>query len=104
MLAARELRELGPATTERQTKGNIVQAIDQVAKRLGNTRATCRKYYIHPALLDAYQQGIVPPPVPDAPTEKREQPATSLRRHEDATLEFIRSRLSASPTPPSPAS
>jgi DNA topoisomerase-1 len=35
----------------------IVKAIDHVADRLGNTRAVCRKCYIHPAVLDAYHAG-----------------------------------------------
>jgi DNA topoisomerase IB len=29
-----------------------------VAKRLGNTKAVSRKCYIHPAILDAYMQGV----------------------------------------------
>jgi DNA topoisomerase I len=28
-----------------------------VAKKLGNTKAVCRKCYIHPAILDAYMDG-----------------------------------------------
>jgi DNA topoisomerase-1 len=57
MLAARELWTLGPAASERQAKRNINRAIDTVSERLGNTRAVCRKYYIHPLLLDAYLKG-----------------------------------------------
>jgi DNA topoisomerase-1 len=33
---------------------NIVRAIDSVAQKLGNTRAVCRKCYVHPAILAAY--------------------------------------------------
>lgn len=33
--------------------------IDQVAKRLGNTRSVCRKYYIHPRLLEHYEKGTI---------------------------------------------
>ena len=32
-------------------------AVDQVANRLGNTRAVCRKSYIHPAVVDAWLEG-----------------------------------------------
>ena len=32
-------------------------AIEQVAKQLGNTRAVCRKCYVHPAVIDAYLDG-----------------------------------------------
>ncbi len=35
-------------------KKHLVRAIDAVAKRLGNTKAVCRKCYVHPAILDAY--------------------------------------------------
>ncbi len=39
------------------TRNGIPAIIDGVAARLGNTRAVCRKYYIHPGLLRAYSEG-----------------------------------------------
>ncbi len=60
MLAGVKLREMGPAATQREAKRNIIRAIDAVAERLGNTRMVCRKYYVHPALLHAYLQGLIP--------------------------------------------
>jgi len=41
----------------RSGKKGLVEAIDEVAAALGNTRAICRKYYIHPAVSDAYLGG-----------------------------------------------
>jgi DNA topoisomerase-1 len=38
---------------------SIVAAIDEVAERLGNTRAVCRKFYIHPLLLEARLNGVL---------------------------------------------
>jgi DNA topoisomerase I len=35
-------------------KRNIVAALDCVAEHLGNTRAVCRKSYVHPGLLASY--------------------------------------------------
>ena len=61
MLAAESLREMGPATTKRDAERNVLRAIDRTAERLGNTRAVCRKYYIHPALIEAYVEGAVLP-------------------------------------------
>lgn len=46
-----------PASKTRCGKA-IVEAVDRVAEVLGNTRAVCRRCYIHPAVLDAYQAGI----------------------------------------------
>lgn len=54
VLAARELVAAGPSGSERETKHNVVEATRRVARRLGNRPATCRKYYIHPAIIDAY--------------------------------------------------
>src|SRR5204862_5451039 len=41
----------------RAAKDNVVSAIQAVAERLGNRPATCRKYYVHPAVLDLYMAG-----------------------------------------------
>ncbi len=41
--------------TER--KKNINQMLDIVSGHLGNTRAVCRKYYVHPALVRMYEEG-----------------------------------------------
>jgi DNA topoisomerase-1 len=54
VLACCKLREFAPFTTETEAKKNVVQAIAQVASRLGNTASVCRKCYVHPGVLDAY--------------------------------------------------
>jgi DNA topoisomerase I len=59
MLAVRALRDLGPMDTEREAKSAIVRAVDQVAEQLNNTRAVCRKYYIHPTVLETYLAGTM---------------------------------------------
>jgi len=43
------------STTAR--KKQLVTAIDEVATQLRNTRAVCRKCYIHPAVLETYLDG-----------------------------------------------
>lgn len=37
----------------------IVCAVKEAARVLGNTPATCRKYYVHPAVLDAWRDGKI---------------------------------------------
>ncbi len=93
MLAAAALREIGvvPGPARAQKK-LIVQAIDRVAERLGNTRAVCRKYYVHPAVLEAYMDGhVVPPPPPGGRRSGR--PAAALRRNEADVLQLIHRHL-----------
>jgi len=44
-------REVNP------TKAALVDVVKSVAEKLGNRPATCRKYYIHPAVMDCYLSG-----------------------------------------------
>ena len=47
-------KETGTCDTITDTKRNIIAALDQVAAHLGNTRTVCRKYYVHPVIIDLY--------------------------------------------------
>jgi DNA topoisomerase-1 len=57
ILAVEALVEFGPAEGERQAKSTILKVVDRVAERLNNTRAVCRKYYVHPAVFETYAAG-----------------------------------------------
>jgi DNA topoisomerase-1 len=57
VLGVLELSAAGPGRNERESKKKIVHAVKAVAHRLGNRPTTCRKYYVHPAILDAYSDG-----------------------------------------------
>jgi DNA topoisomerase-1 len=95
MLAAVELRAMGPASSRREADRNIVRAIDAVSERLGNTRAVCRKYYVHPALVQAYLLGLTAPLSPAAPSRRarRRQSPASLRRDEVVVLQFLQEKV-----------
>jgi DNA topoisomerase-1 len=55
----------------RGTKASIARACAVVADRLGNTVAVCRKSYIHPAVIDAYESGALPRLMRSAARRKR---------------------------------
>jgi DNA topoisomerase I len=93
MLAAAALREMGLAPTKRAAERNVLAAIDRTAERLGNTRAVCRKYYIHPALIDAYLEGAVLPSLPEPVWQERRTDGPTLRRHEAEVLAFLKERV-----------
>lgn len=57
--AVAALRALGPVEGEREAKSAILKAIDRVAGQLNNTRAVCRKYYVHPAVFETYAAGTM---------------------------------------------
>ena len=57
VFAAMALAAQGPAETEPGAKRKIAAAIKEVAQQLGNTPAICRKSYVHPAVIAAYEDG-----------------------------------------------
>jgi DNA topoisomerase-1 len=61
-------------------KANIKAVIDEVADSLGNTPTICRKCYVHPALLEAYETG-------DFAVRKSKR--AGLSPHEASVLTFL---------------
>jgi DNA topoisomerase-1 len=43
------------AMNETDKKKNVLKALDEVSNRLGNTRTVCRKYYVHPGIIEMYE-------------------------------------------------
>src|SRR5436309_9404807 len=54
VLAAMALNAQEAFKTKKQARSNVRTAIAAVAEILGNTVASCRKCYVHPAVLEAY--------------------------------------------------
>lgn len=85
---------IGASTAARRR--TIVRAADNVAERLGNTRAVCRSCYIHPGVLDAYLDGETIPRPSHAERRPAETSATSLPPDaEAAVLALLRRRRPA---------
>ncbi|NJN85893.1 MAG: DNA topoisomerase IB [Leptolyngbyaceae cyanobacterium SL_7_1] len=87
-----ELTAIGDFSSQTAAKKNITQAIKTVAARLGNRPATCRKYYVHPAILDAYTQGALLPPMAQAQSRDVSD-SYSLNPEEQAVLTLLEQSL-----------
>lgn len=97
VLAAVALREFERAETKAQTKKNLVQAIEAVARKLGNTPAVCRKCYIHPVVLESYLDGVtverVKAKAGQALQTVNGPNGTELNPEERAVLAFLQRKL-----------
>jgi DNA topoisomerase-1 len=80
------LEAMGPGETQSASKKNIVAAIKETAAKLGNRPATCKKYYVHPAILDAYQNGTLFSVLAEA---KAEEARYGLKREEVAIMRLL---------------
>lgn len=74
-------------------KKNVVQAIKEVAARLGNTASVCRKCYVHPEVIDAYLEGELLLEVTARSNSGRAESAPSLSADESAVLALLEARL-----------
>lgn len=83
------LRELGPGATEKERKKRLVQAVRLVAADLGNTPATCRSFYIHPAVLAAYEAGRLHPLLDEIDAQGDSGPAGGLRPEERPVMALL---------------
>lgn len=55
--AAQFLKDRETPRSARELKRALVDAVSHTSSRLRNTRAVCRKYYIHPCVFEAFENG-----------------------------------------------
>jgi DNA topoisomerase I len=93
VLACEMLWQFEKFESATEAKRNVVQAIKQVAARLGNTPSVCRKCYVHPVVLDCYMSGAMLEGVKRRVDEQEEGEPAALRRQEDALLKLLRRQV-----------
>ncbi|MDB5854615.1 MAG: topoisomerase [Herminiimonas sp.] len=101
VLAAMALREFERFDSAAQAKKNVVNAIEAVARQLGNTPSICRKCYVHPVVVDAYLDGTMVEAIKARARKKLADDIRDLRPEEAAVLAFLQERLSSDAEKPS---
>ena len=97
VLAAEALQEFEQVDSQAGRKRNVVRAIESVARRLGNTKAVCRKCYIHPQIIESYMDGSLVAHL-QAEAEKMLKPLKNLHPEEAAVLVLLSRRLASQKT------
>ena len=90
--AACALWQLDAFESQTQAKNNVAQAMDTVAKQLGNTRAICRKCYVHPSIIEAYFDRSLFEIRPPQPKQTAGAAPSSLYPEEAVVLAFLKQR------------
>jgi DNA topoisomerase I len=93
VLAARALQEFESFDSEAQAKRHVVQAIESVAKRLGNTKTVCRNCYVHPAIIDAFLDQSLIETLRDRANDVMARSLHHLEPEEAAVIAFLQERL-----------
>ncbi len=87
--AAGELQKIGSISSARTAKVQIAEAVRRVAKLLGNRPGACRKYYIHPLILESYRAGILLPALSTITSELHRSFLPELSSLENAVRRFL---------------
>lgn len=93
VLAAHALGEFEPFKSQSQANKNIGEAVGFVAKRLGNTKAVCRKCYIHPGVINAYRDGRLARNFSKRDGKKSKQSPYGLFPRENAVVTLLQQQL-----------
>ena len=93
VLAALALQEFAAFDSAAQAKRNIVRAIESVAERLGNTPSICRKCYVHPAVIEAYQEGAMLETLKQRAEQELKDSLHEMLPEEAAVLALLQQRL-----------
>ena len=102
VLAAVALQEFESFDSAVQAKKNVVQAIESVAIRLGNTPSICRKCYVHPAIIDSYVDGTMAETLKQRAEQELGDSLQELPPEEAAVLALLQQRLSQEAESPAP--
>ena len=90
LIGARELAGKPAPSTKREATKTVNDAVETVAGHLGNTPAVCRKCYVHPAILEAYQGGRLQAAFEHETRKNRSTTKHGLDADERATLSILK--------------
>jgi DNA topoisomerase-1 len=92
VLALSALLEAGACENEREANKVVVEAIKHVSGQLGNRPAICRKYYVHPVVIQTFLEGKLRDTLEDVVEQKDSGDDSGLQKLEAQVLRLLKGR------------
>jgi len=83
-------KTIGVAESESVCKKNIVAALDEVSKKLGNTRTVCKKYYVHPGIIKLYEDKTLDKYLKELDEIEKNDELTGLTSQEKILMKILK--------------
>ncbi|MET0356648.1 MAG: hypothetical protein ABW044_07695, partial [Cellvibrio sp.] len=84
-----EFNAVGQGETQAEIKSNVITVLDRVAEHLGNTRTVCKKYYVHPAIIELYENNKLTPYLKQLKGNKNNTSIESLNPEEKLLIHIL---------------
>jgi DNA topoisomerase-1 len=88
--ALKAFKEIGEAQTQTEAKKKLVEALQYVSNKLGNTRTVCKKYYIHPLIIDMFEKQSLSAYLEELDKIEKDDNLTGWTRNEEVLLKILR--------------
>jgi DNA topoisomerase-1 len=84
-------KELGTGETAAQVKKKIINALEFVSKKLGNTKTVCKKYYVHPLIIDLFEKQSLFRDIDELDKIEKDDNLTGWTQNEILLMKILRS-------------
>ncbi len=74
---------------EETTKTSLNEVLDEVSKKLGNTRTVCRKYYVHPGIIKLYEENKLTTYLQELDQIEEDDTHTDLTKEEKVLMSIL---------------
>ena len=88
--AFKAFKQLGTFETDTEKKKKIATALDMVAGQLGNTRTVCKKYYVHPGIIDMYENKSLEKYIQELNSIEINNNKTGLTAEEEIVMKILK--------------
>lgn len=77
------------AIDDKVKKANVLKALDNVSNSLGNTRTVCKKYYVHPRIIELYENDQLKKYIHDLNKTEEDDDVASLTKAEKLLMKVL---------------
>jgi DNA topoisomerase-1 len=88
--ALKAFKDIGRAHTQTEAKKKIVKVLEYVSNKLGNTRTVCKKYYIHPLIIDMFEKQSLTAYLEELDKIEKDDNLTGWTRNEEVLMKILR--------------
>ncbi len=83
-------KSMEPAFSPADSKHKVLEALDEVSSKLGNTRTVCRKYYVHPGIIQLYEEDALGKYLKELEGSDQEDESPELHNDEKVLMKILK--------------